>query len=138
LFSLARGIGAGCEDLSDKGPWSQIARAGVLRGGLLDLADGCILGLALQSPSQTTEIDANRSAVFRNGNGFTGIEPMTFDLFPTTSPHPNDLVSSCCFFITKTELFLFFAPIKKESSLFFFGASQQWTREGVRLASHLL
>ena len=28
---------------------------------------GCILGLALQGPSQTTEIDANRSAVFRNG-----------------------------------------------------------------------
>ena len=27
----------------------------------------CILGLALQGPSQTTEIDANRSAVFRNG-----------------------------------------------------------------------
>ena len=27
----------------------------------------CILELALQGPSQTTEIDANRSAVFRNG-----------------------------------------------------------------------
>ena len=27
----------------------------------------CILGLALTGPSQTTEIDANRSAVFRNG-----------------------------------------------------------------------
>ena len=32
-----------------------------------DVDTGWNLGLALTGPSQTTEIDANRSAVFRNG-----------------------------------------------------------------------
>jgi hypothetical protein len=71
--------------------------------------------LALQGPSQTTEIDANRSAVFRNGlkkkketkaqpnlfafvrtskfEGFTGIEPLTFDVFSTFDSRANDLVT---------------------------------------------
>ena len=78
------------------------------------LGTGCILGLALTGPLQTTEIDANRSAVFRNGlkkketktqprvfayfrtskfEGFTGIEPLTFDLFSTSDPRANDLVT---------------------------------------------
>ena len=78
-----------------------------------------------------------RLLFFFKFEGFQGIEPMTFDLFPTTNPHPNDLVKSRCFFITRT-IFFFFRHQSKKRARFFFCAPQEWTREGVRLASHQL
>ena len=51
----------------------------------------CILGLALQGPSQTTEIDANRSAVFRNG--FKKNKQKHNRVFSLVFAHQNSRVS---------------------------------------------
>ena len=70
--------------------------------------------------------------------GFTGIEPLTFDLFSTSDPRANDLVTGRRFFTYLKLALIIFRSNQKRELTFFFCSPQQWTREGVRLASNLL